>query len=163
MISIGIDPDAKGAIVALNDRRDVLYQARIPLQGKEPDEAAIWTHLRTILVGNLNAPMVVVLERLTPLPATMGGVRANYRRGQWRGTFRAIAIGLGLPLEEPTPLMWQRKVLAGIDGKDSKARAMRRATQAVPGLDLLPDKVRKPHQGLADACCLAEYGIMVRG
>jgi hypothetical protein len=57
---------------------------------------------------------------------------------------------------EPTPQAWQRVVLRDIPG-EGKARAVARAAQ-VAGLDLMPGRRRKPHDGLADATCLAIYG-----
>jgi hypothetical protein len=50
-----------------------------------------------------------------------------------------------------------RDLLQGVAG-DGKQRAISWARQACPGLDLTPGAMRKPHDGLADAACLALWG-----
>jgi hypothetical protein len=57
---------------------------------------------------------------------------------------------------EPTPQAWQRVILRDIPG-EGKARSIARAAQ-LPGLNLTPGRRRRPHDGLADAACLALYG-----
>lgn len=64
--------------------------------------------------------------------------------------------------EDGSPLFWQKAVLTGVSGSDSKSRAFQVVRARVPDLELRPGKLRNPHSGLGDAACLALYGRRLR-
>ena len=89
------------------------------------------------------------------------------RPGEGAASARTIGIGWGLwlgalsalrvPVILPTPQRWQKALLADLAG-DPKDRSIAYCSQHLPNLDLTPGRRRKPHDGLADAGCLAMYG-----
>jgi len=102
------------------------------------------------------APDLVVLEQQQPMPGQ--GVTSTYSTGYGFGLWEGVCAGLGLPALRVRPQRWQKVVLAGCPG-EGKERAVRAVEALLPDFDLTPGRRRKPHEGLADACCLALYGI----
>lgn len=67
-----------------------------------------------------------------------------------------IVEAAGIPYRLVTPQAWKKRVLAGTTkDKDAAISFVRRA---YPTIDLTPGKKRTPHDGIADAVCLAEWG-----
>ncbi len=65
-------------------------------------------------------------------------------------------MALRIPHLAVTPQAWKKAVLAGT-ARD-KAAAIAFATRRFPGVPLLATpRSRTPHDGVADAVCLAEY------
>lgn len=157
MIALGIDPGRCGAVVALSIGDDGIrsvYQVRTPalMSGAEylPDR------MRGALVdAGGGYRTVAVLERCGAMPGQ--GVSSCYAFGHARGLWRGLLAGLGWEVLEPTPARWHRTILADIPG-EGKAKAIARASQ-IAGLDLIPRGCRVPQDGLADAACLALFGL----
>jgi len=66
-----------------------------------------------------------------------------------------------IPYEVVRPRIWQKVVLCGIEGADTKVKSVLKCQRRLPDLDLTPGKKRKPHDGLADAACMALYGHII--
>jgi hypothetical protein len=102
----------------------------------------------------LSECLAVVIER--PLPRPLEGLNSTLTSGtmfgQLLGLFTAHHIHPCLPL----PTQWKDVVLAGTE-KD-KAAAIAFSRKHFPDLSLLPSsRHRTPHDGMADAVCIAEY------
>ena len=80
-----------------------------------------------------------------------------------KGDLLGILEALGIPYRLVTPQAWKKTVLAGTT-KD-KSAAVQFCRRAFPGVSLTPGRKRVPHDGMADALCLAEYGrqLMAKG
>ena len=152
MSILGIDPGLDGALVVVRNGRAV---AQCCTRDLCPDgyvaermDALIseWCGLHLIDVA--------VLERVSARPGE--GVSSSFKFGFGYGLWRGILAGRVQTVIEPTPQAWQKVVLRDIPG-EGKARAVARAAQ-LAGLDLTPGRRRKPHDGIADAACLAIYG-----
>jgi Holliday junction resolvasome RuvABC endonuclease subunit len=153
---LGIDPGLDGALVVLvrdasgvrcvlqHCTRDLCPDGYLPERMDAAVSEAIveW------------APTLAVLERVHARPGE--GVSSSFKFGVGWGLWRGILAGRISSVLEPTPQSWQKAVLRDIPG-EGKARAIARAAQ-VRDLDLSPGRRRKPHDGLADAACLALYG-----
>jgi len=161
----GIDPGNQGALVLLSEDFEVLDAQTMPLLDVGKGKSHRWVlHLsavQEILASwcHGHAPFVAI-EQSRPMPKQ--GVSSVFRYGQSYGALLMALCCLGLAHEVVPPLDWQRATLRGIPGQ-GKARAILRAEQAVPALDLLPGRKRTPHDGLADACCMALYAAQLRG
>jgi crossover junction endodeoxyribonuclease RuvC len=80
-----------------------------------------------------------------------------FRFGFGAGLWVGILGALGIPFERVPPQAWKKAVLAGT-AKD-KAAAIAYCSRRFPAASLLATpRSTKPHDGLADALCLAEYG-----
>lgn len=173
MIFVGIDPGKSGAIATIEPGRsqeDGIMIIPTPViqsltkagkrQGRpEYDLPAI----RRRLVGLLGEAFVTV-EKGQPLPPKMkGGTIANYHRGVSRG-YEWMLVGLGLPHQLVAPATWQKEMLAGTPGADTKQRAIIAAGRLFPAVDLRPTpRCKKPSDGFADALLLAAYGMRKYG
>lgn len=160
-IIIGIDPGLDGALVMLHEGA-ALLQVRvcdIAEDGWRPGTASLLgDHISEMIDVAAGRPIVAYIER------------ASIRPGQ--GHSLTIGIGYGLVLGvvasrlrtyEVTPPAWRRA--AGFPShpgtpegrKAAKADAVSWSA-SVPGLIRIFKPARKPHEGTADAACIAYAG-----
>lgn len=98
---------------------------------------------------------LVVIERVHSMPAQ--GVASTFSFGLATGEVRGVVKTLGYALEQPLPQAWKKVVLAGTDG--DKLAAIQYVRRRFPDVSLLASpRCTKPHDGMADAICLAEWG-----
>lgn len=150
---IGIDPGQSGGIAAIDG--DASHAVPMPLSGKDIDG-----HEIAKLLKNLT-PSVVILEKVHAMPKQ--GVSSTFKFGMGFGLVIGVCEALGIPYRLVTPQAWKKAVLAGTTkDKDAAIAFVRRA---YPTIDLTPGRKRVPHDGIADAVCIAEYGrqLMIPG
>lgn len=93
--------------------------------------------------------LVVMLEKLRPFPG-QGGAIANYARGESRMLWCALAVAVGVRIEEIGAKAWQKEL-----GVDSGPEAsLNRAREMYPREEL----GLKKHSGRAAALLIAESG-----
>lgn len=142
---LAVDPGQKGGIAFLTDHH--AEAVPMPMVGKDIDVRAIVEILRTKSVE------LVVLEKVHAMPKQ--GVSSTFTFGYGVGVIVGIVETIGLPLRWVTPQAWKKIVLAGT-GKDKDA-AIAHVRQAYPSVSLVPPRCRTPHDGIADAICIAEW------
>ncbi|ASK18406.1 Holliday junction endonuclease [Halomonas sp. N3-2A] len=151
---IGIDPGLSGAIAVIRPDGDSRASV-MPVVGKEIDVKALMAFIHLV------EPTMVVIEKLGVRPgqSAQSGVTSGTNYGVLLGVIQA----LGYPLRITRPQEWKAKVLKGT--KKDKDAAINHVRRAYPGVDLTPGKKRVPHDGIADAVCIAEFGrqLMARG
>lgn len=156
-VYFGIDPGKKGAVAVLDPGGDVLGLYPMPMidttMGKgRPQYDVPRLFSRMIRQGTGK----VLIERLGPMPASMGGAAANYQRGYAMGMLQAICTALKLPWDLVSPSVWQR-VFWKTKG-DTKQQSILTAERLFPQADLLPtERSKKPNDGMSDALLIAEY------
>lgn len=143
---IGIDPGQKGGLAYVSGHH--AEGVPMPLAGKEIDVG------RVVMLLQTNGIELVVIERVHAMPKQ--GVKSTFTFGYGLGVVVGAVQALGIPLRWVTPQAWKKVVLAGT-AKDKDA-AVAFVTQAYPTVDLMPGRTRTPHDGIADAVCIAEYG-----
>lgn len=166
-LTIGIDPGKAGGIVVLDEHRTCVLAWAADEKpkadrvggyflGEWPDVRGILDELRALDGRVVN----VTLETCMVLRGQGAAVKIA---GGW-GHLRAAVLAAGLPLDEVTPAAWSRAILGAppkggwVDGaKKQAAIDVVRAKLPTVGL-VLPGR-RVPHDGLADAACLALYGM----
>jgi crossover junction endodeoxyribonuclease RuvC len=97
---------------------------------------------------------LVCLERVSAMRG-WGSVSA-WRFGVGWGQLIGLVRGLGISLILATPQQWQASILKGTS--QNKTQAIAYALRRWPAANLRPGRRTKPHDGLADALCLAEFG-----
>jgi hypothetical protein len=166
VIVVAIDPGMHGAIAWLDTKTGAAHARLMPLVPNKDRDDYDEFEMRRLLAGTQGLGLVVY-EKLGALPPmrkdgkAMGGVVGNHRRGLACGIIRGLLAGLGVPPGcqiAVLPQVWQRALLEGIPGADTKARSVRLAQRIFPGVSLVPPRCWRPHDGIADALCLAEYG-----
>ena len=161
MIGVGIDPGKDGAVVALHlgdagitiagqwRTKDLCPKAYLPDEMREALED-VALHAR-----KHGGAVCVALERVASRPGQ--GVASAFSFGAGWGLWRGLVAGYGWRVIEPTPQRWIRAVLSDQPG-EGKERALARASQ-ITGLELVTGRARVPHDGLADAACLALFAL----
>ncbi len=87
------------------------------------------------------------------------GIISTFQTGVGFGILKGICAGIPIPYSTIAPQSWQPKMLGGVQGADSKARARVVAGQLFPHLDLRAnDRCRVPHEGIVDALLIAIHG-----
>ena len=152
MLAAGIDPGLKGAVAILD--RDCVHLAEpLPVLHSEIDVGA----LAALLLDP--RPELVVVERQQAMPKQ--GVASTFRIGRNYGLILGALQTLGLPVLEVRPQQWQAAVLHGqARGKEA---AIAYVMKRFPCVDLRPGRCRRPHDGIADAVCIAAYGLAQLG
>lgn len=151
---LGIDPGRDGALVVL-DETGCLYQ-------RLTAEICPLDYLPEAMAGAVrDAQVLGVTRAVLELPFVQPGrsISQGLLIGTGWGLWRGILAALHIETLEVRPRTWQGAILKG-SALEGKARAIARAT-SIPRLHLSPGKKRVPHSGLADAACLALYGLEV--
>lgn len=176
MLYGGIDPGNQGAFVLLDHRMMVVSQHEMPLINVGTAAKNKWVldvrAVDAILAGwvaaadDRQAGLFVALEKAQVMAPGSGSSPASARSmfgyGRAFGAMEGILTARAIAHELIHPLTWGRAILKGVEGRDTKARAILRVSRAIPSLDLTPGRKRKPHDGLADAACLAMYASTLR-
>lgn len=162
--TIGIDPGAKGAWAILDNDGTVAGCDIFPYKGDDVDWWR-WTQTMGQIVGADAKALVAAtaeayVEKVHAMPSQ--GVVSMFSMGSnFGGITAALDVGC-FPYRLVTPQAWKKLVLAGTD-KD-KLAAITYVGRAYPTLDLrATPRSRVPHDGKADAVCIAEYGMRFRG
>lgn len=152
MIVLGVDPGKMGAAVALDEQRRCTdsWTAAAYTSGSQYLPKMMADVVRDSGCG------LLILERQQAMPKQ--GATSAYTIGRGQALWEGIAAALGVPYEIVSAPTWRRVALVGIPG-DGKERAILAAESRVPGLSLSPGRSAKLHDGLADACCIALYGL----
>lgn len=152
---VGIDPGKGGGLAYIGTEIVGAGAMPMPLVGKDIDG-----HELAMVLHNWKPDMVIV-ERVHAMPGQ--GVTSMFTFGMGYGRLLGILEALGIPYRLVTPQAWKKTVLAGTT-KD-KSAAVQFCRRAFPGVSLTPGRKRVPHDGMADALCLAEYGrqLMAKG
>lgn len=154
---IGIDPGAGGGVAVISPT--IAKAVAMPRAGKAID----WCELAIILdefrvhANQYDLSAIAYVEKVHAMPKQ--GVSSSFTFGQNVGGIHGVLGALGIPMQLVTPQAWKKRVLAGT-AKD-KAAAIAWCRQRYPSVDLLATpRSRTPHDGMAEALCLAHYGTL---
>jgi crossover junction endodeoxyribonuclease RuvC len=161
MFVLGVDPGLDGAVAWLSQVLDgslalgaAVMPTKVGPNGRRQVDARALADFVTTLPGAGSGPDLVVFEQVHSKPTD--GSASAFSFGKSTGKALAVFEMLVWPLEEVTPPAWKKAILAGTD--HSKEAAIGWAQSRFPGVSLLATpRCKKPHDGLAEALCLAEY------
>jgi hypothetical protein len=152
---LGIDPGIGGGIAVLEEDGTLRSAQPMPVigSGRSRDQYDT-TALREDLVGAVH----VFFERLQPMPGRFGA-SANFGLGRACALIEGICVGAQVPYTMVHPNTWQKVMLEGTPGEDTKQRAIMVAKRLFPGVCLRrTERAKKDDDGIADALLIAEYG-----
>lgn len=159
---LGIDPGKAGAAVLLDrDRRVVNNVRTADLVGDgwhKGGAVALAAWLRSAHAEWRLQGAVLELYAGRPGEGRGGLMTLGVGWGVWYGAL----LGLGVEVRTPASASWTRRIFDGVQG-EGKERAVALARMRLPDLDLTRGRERKPHDGTADAGCLALWGLDVMG
>lgn len=146
----GIDPGQDGALAVLGLGKLYPDVHVMPMAGKEIDAGKLAFWMTELDVSH------AVVEKVHSMPKQ--GVSSSFKFGQNYGTILGVLGALRISTELVTPQRWKKTILA--DGAHDKAGAIAFCRRMYPTCLLLAtDRSRMPHDGMADALCLATYGM----
>ncbi len=151
-VVVGIDPGLDGAVAILVDGAGPVFYRTPTLDCKGSKRTFDLPAMREIL--SRSSPSLVVIERVGARPGQ--GVTSMFNFGCGYGIWLGLLAGLGIPCEVVAVATWKKAILPGT-AKD-KTAAIELVSRRFPGTSLLATPRSKiPHDGFADACCLALY------
>ena len=148
----GIDPGKDGG-VAIRCHNGSWVAFPMPIVGGEVAVAQIADELQTQDVSR------VVIERQQAMPKQ--GVASTFTIGRNYGKLLGALEARRIPFQEVPAKSWKAKVLKGT--KKDKDAAIAYAHRIAPGVELMPGKRTTPHDGIADAVCMADYALAQEG
>lgn len=161
MIVIGIDNGLLGAIVALDGDGALVSWADTPVVSISKTRfqlapSAMRGVLTSMVAGKDRA--VVFIEHGQPIGTD--GVISNWHGGASYMGWRCLCAALEIPWEDVRAQVWQRSMLRGVPGDDTKTKSLHRAQGMFPSLPLRSsDRAKKLNMdGRSDAALIAEYG-----
>lgn len=153
---LGIDPGKSGGLAIYEDRSSPVATP-MPITGKEIDFFGIISWAREMITDWTAEDAIdfAVIEKVGAMPGQ--GVVSMFSFGFSTGGMHGLMAGLGIPRRIVHPRTWKTLVLAGT-AKDKDA-AVSHVVKAYPKTNILAtSKSRKPHLGMVDAICIAEWG-----
>ncbi len=166
---VGIDPGKTGAVVALlADERGAgvsVFDAARAEHSYVVNKEYSPKSMANLLFGL--RPCTAFLERQHAMPAFKGaegrtrsqGASTTFAIGYGYGLWVGVLVALGIPVQIVSASVWQKEVLRGVPGTTTKDKAVMAVELRCPSINLKEGRRTHPHLGLADACCLALYGL----
>ncbi len=149
-MNVGIDPGLKGGIAYRFELDTNAFP--MPTAGGEIDPGALCGILGRIQ-DRARYDIRVAVEKVGSMPGQ--GVSSTFKFGTGYGMIRGVCAALGISVTLVTPQAWKKAVLAGLP--HDKDGAIRYCASRWPSLSLVQPRCRVPHDGMADALCLAAW------
>lgn len=147
---LGIDPGKNGGW-ALFIRDAPVSVGKMPIVGNEIDVFPLCELIRGI---NGTEQLVVQIEKVHSMPQQ--GVSSTFTFGVGYGKILGLCQTLRISHDLVTPNVWKKRVLQNLN-KDKEA-TIEFVSRAYPEVNLIPEGCRVPHDGIADAICIAKWG-----
>lgn len=136
-----IDPGLKGGFTAICD--GVVTDCFMM------DKYRILETLRQL--KDWDTPMKVCLEKVHAMPRQ--GTVSMFTFGEGYGWLKGVLDTLSIPYQEVSPVKWKKEFELNSD----KTTSIEVCQQLFPGINLVPDGCKKPSDGMAESCLLAEF------
>jgi crossover junction endodeoxyribonuclease RuvC len=151
-VGIGIDPGKTGGVACVNEKWEV-QATPMPMAGDDIRVTALLSFIQ--FFNRPNTAVAVCIEKVHAMPGQ--GVSSMFNFGKGFGMVLGALQAYCIPVSLVAPPAWKKAVLAGLP--HDKEGAVAYVTRRYPGFNLVLPKCRKPHDGMADAVCIAEYAL----
>lgn len=140
---VGVDPGIGGGVAVLDGETARAYVM--------PPLTTFAQRLRE------QPPEHVFIERAQAMPKQ--GVTSMFTYGRHFGELLGVLVALRLQHTLVRPRDWCRAMHVGTAAETPKHRSLEACERLFPHLDLrATTRSKKPHTGIVDALCIAEYG-----
>lgn len=146
---LGIDPGVKGALCIIDTDTNDIFTHPISLLDGRIDVKAIGQFLFQ------HKPDIAYIEQVHGMPKHSS--KGNFTFGLNHGLVLACVYMLEIPTVFVAPVTWKILILGS--RSVGKTESIQFTQNNHPQVNLLPGKKKVPHDGIADAVCIAEYGI----
>lgn len=150
---VGIDPGLDGGVAMITLAPEVWRTPVIKTGGKRAYDVPAMIELLRPMVGCIK---IACIEQAHAFPQI--GAGTNFAVGHGYGLWLGILATLKIPHMTVSANAWTKRMHAGVNAKDSKAKSLIVAQRLWPEVNFVPEGCRKPHDGLIDAALIAEYG-----
>lgn len=164
MIFVGIDLGLTGAVVALDRDAVPCFVERTPVIRAGGRIITYDFDLMRDVFERLSELGGMAISMESAIRIDRGGhpdtgtTALRQCRRLWLAALTATR--LGATVDHVSPARWQAAVLRGLPQRSTKARSIAYVQRRWPNqIDLTPGRCRTPHHGIADAACLAAYGL----
>lgn len=138
---LGIDPGSKGGICLLDPFGCIVEMDKMVSIHDFPP---------------LNGVKKCIIEKCQSRPGQ--GIQAMFNYGVHFGEILGLLAAHKVPHVLVNPRRWQSKMLGKFNKGESKKAAYAKAKQLWPSASFVPVGGKKTHDGIVDACLIAEYG-----
>lgn len=145
-ICIGIDPGQSGAMAVIGGE----YPFAITFSESSYLKTLKECNARQTISGS---KVFAIVEHVGPMPKQ--GVTSTFKFGQNFGWIQGMLYAMNIPFELVRPQKW-KKMFSCTSDKNTSISVAQRLFPNVP-LFATP-RCRKPHDGMAEALLMAEYG-----
>jgi crossover junction endodeoxyribonuclease RuvC len=156
-VVLGIDPGLDGGLACLTLVGQCIHLGVMPVIGKKGEgkreidgpEIVSWL----VRVQDVFDIVGCAIEHVHAMPKQ--GVTSMFNFGYGYGVVRGILTAHHMKTILVPSTTWKKDVLTGT--KRDKCAAISYCQRSFPNTDLIPERCRTPHDGMADALCIAEY------
>jgi crossover junction endodeoxyribonuclease RuvC len=153
---VGIDPGLDGGIARMTIDHGAIVAIPMPVKKKPGSKTKRELNVDDIasyLSVNVGDIYCCVLEQVHAMPKQ--GVTSMFNFGLGYGMLIGVLRTLHIPTHYIPPTVWKKSILPGT--KRDKEAAIAYCKKRYPSVSLMLPRHRTPHDGMADALCLAEY------
>ena len=151
----GIDPGKSGGWALAKEGTIERYEI-MPLVGGEIHVASIADEIRKIKKSD---DVIIVIEKVHSMPHQ--GVSSTFNFGAGYGKLIGMCQTLGVSFDLVSPQTWKKEVLNNT--KKDKDAAIDYVKRLFPRVSLVPERCKKAHDGIADAICIMQWGVLKYG
>ncbi len=160
-VTLGIDPGLDGGLAWI-DLQGVHVAVTPTVKAGGGRRHFDRRAMRSLLIGRPVDLCVLELVSAVPAQGRKQGALSSFNFGSGWGMWLGLLAGLEIPHQLVRPQAWKKQVLSGTE-KD-KAAAIAFCQARYPHTSLLATaRSRKPHDGIADALCLANHAQHLLG
>jgi hypothetical protein len=160
-IIIGIDGGQNGAIVIIDSTGHIISKTLMPViksvtSRTEYDIVQIKLILKQIQILYNDHKIIAGLERVQITP--VAGKNAVASMFLCYGIFQGILSALDISYQVFRAVDWQKEILMGIAGTDTKQKSIIWCKRKYPNESFkATERCTKDHDGICDALCIANY------
>jgi crossover junction endodeoxyribonuclease RuvC len=155
MIFIGIDVGKDGAITVLHPNGEVDSYFFSKNQDKTYNLRENWKIFKNLEQYKGNC--IVTVEDVYCVGGSSAQATWSFSRG--KAFIECFLVAVGLEYNLVKPKVWQKTIFAEFpkEMKDTKEKSITFVQRYYPKCNLIPKPLRKPHDGISDALCIAHY------
>ena len=156
---VGIDPGLSGGISGIDADGILIFKKVTPIiYGKDTKRIYDIPGMISIFKTFQSRIKIICLEKTQAFPGKQGA-SSTHSIGKGGGLWEGIIATLEIPYSIVGPRSWQREIFRDMNHIDSKQASLLACQRLFPNESwLATERSRRPHDGLTDAACLAEYG-----
>lgn len=124
-----------------------------------PEEAS---QIRTVFAEvkrKTSDNLIAVLEKSQAMPSQ--GVCSMFNYGMRYGILKGLLEALDIQTRQVVPRTWKKYMFDDKEDRRNKAASVRECLRIFPRAQLIPERCRKPSDGIAEALLIAEYERLI--